>query len=478
MQKQLSVVCPQCKQGLTIDFENRNMAITCPDCEKLFRIGNVIETVVAKKSSDPSFLSNSSISGDVQPIRSEPARRPRASESWQPVSSRSREFTRRRPKEMSDAEEALQAGGYFMMVISIIGSLLPAIDFTIGQMVIPPIPCMALCLMAGFGGVAMILIANIKHNLPVAIAWSAALLILALMIWVLSFDISRLESPFRYAGKDKTQQLDNEDQAARSGSGSKRSRGLKIRPRVSSSNRATTTTNSAPKVGSANSAESLELAAREDDRLLVREFEERPSKGGALPSEKKLDDLQRQFGSEGTIKGDDNNWEEVQQDLEIRFNNLNQTSILGGVAQSNSFNKKYVLSSVIGKQTNFGDALYDGNALRGVDVSMGRTKSGLKYVLPIQNRPTFSNSLFAEGYFLTGLNVHINEGRLVGLQCLASKGEDDSDKLDESDRIRTPWRGLPIKGPASVSSGGEKIYGLVTYSELGRIVGIQLILKR
>ena len=489
MPKQLSVVCPQCKQGLTIDFENRKMAITCPDCQKLFRIGNVVDTVVAKKSGAPVSPSSSSNSNLTQPSYKRPTGRLKASDSWEPTSERTREFARRKRKlEMSSAEESLQAGGFFMMVIAILGSLLPAIYFQFGQLVMPPIPCMALCGMAGLGGVIMILVANIRHNLPVAIAWSFSLAILALTTWVLCFDISRLDSPFRYAARptDNSQKLDSENQntgststnSAPTNSTPKSTRGQKIKltPQAQPPTPAVAVD---PYGGSTNSDDGLAPnESRKDDRLLVRDFDERPSEKDVLPSEKKLDKLQRQFGSEGTIKSDTNNWGEIQQDLEMRFKDLNQTSVLDGVAQSHSFNKKYVLSSVVGKQTNFGDALFDGRALRGVDVSMGRKRSGLKYVLPILDQPKFSNSLFADGYFLTGLNVHVNDGRLVGLQCVVTKGTDASEFLDETDRARTPWRGLPIKGPASVNSDNQKIYGLVTYTELDRLVGIQLILKR
>jgi len=483
MPKQLSVVCPQCKQGLTINFESRKMAITCPDCQKLFRIGSVVDPVVAKRSRDTSH-SGSSVSDQAHspPSYKRPTGRLRPAESWEPIAQRTREFVRRqKPNEMSAGEESLQAGGYFMMVIAILGSLLPAIDFEFGQIVVPPIPCMILCFMAGIGGVVMILIANLRHNLPVAIAWASTLAILALMIWVLCFDISRLDSPFRYASERKSRieqpaiENQNPDSSPQNTLGPK----IRLKPAVSS------TPSASPVAGSGNAAATTGPNEKLDPQL-VSDFEpqppinagERSKKDDVLPSEKKLDDMQRQFGSEGTARINANNFGEIQQELEMRFKDLNQTSILGGVAQSHSFNKEYVLSSVLGKQTNFGDALYDGRPLRGIDVSMARKNSGMKYILPILDKPKFSNSLYEEGYFLTGLNVHVNAGRLAGLQCVVTKGTEGTSFLDESDRARTPWRGAAIKGPSSVSSGDKKVYGLVTYTELDRIVGIQLILKR
>ena len=132
----------------------------------------------------------------------------------------------------------------------------------------------------------------------------------------------------------------------------------------------------------------------------------------------------------------------------------------------------------MGKQTNFGDALYNGQPIKGLDVMMGRTKSGVEFAIPIYDKPQHQNSLFEEGHFLGGLNVHVSDGRVAGLQAIFNPGDANSDVLDDTKQVRSFWRGAGIRGPASVSSGGRKVYGLVVYSDHSRIVGIQLILKR
>lgn len=478
MSKELSVVCPQCKEGLTIDYENRNMAIACPDCQKLFRIGNVVETVVGAKATTASKLDSdiedmSDSSSQYSRITGEKSTK----RAWESMSNRSLDYSNRTKQlEKSSTEEMLQAVGYFMLAVAILGCLLPAFGFEFGRIALPPRASTIFCGVLGAIGAGMILAGNFRHRFAVAFGWCTAFVVLGLGAWALCYELSEYNSPFRWAAAEDS--FENESGSAPV------SESVANAPASSQGIGALAPTTIATKRPVTNkSNDNFTNASNEpplsSTPIQIKEFTTLAPNRGDSDYEKELDKLRRNFLSDGVIRdGTKGEPIEFRQDLELRFQRLNQTPVLGGVAQSEEFNSKYKLSNVIGRQTKFGDALYNGQPVKGLDVAMGQRTSGIQFILPIYDKALNSNSLLEEGHYLGGVNLYVLEERVVGVQAILCEGSANTGVVDESKKLRSFWRGAGIREPATVSSKGRKIYGLVTYSERGRIVGIQLILKR
>lgn len=472
MPKQLSVVCPQCKQGLTIDYENRKMAIICPDCQKLFRIGDIVETVVAKKRSGSSAIDSSasdatSLSQRFSRVTGEKSTK----RAWDPISERARKYTERTKNlEKSSTEEILQVAGYFLLAAAVLGCLLPVFGFEFGRVVVPPLAATIFCGAIGVIGTGMILVANYRHNFAVAAGWCSGFIVLGLVVWAMCFDLSDYNSPFSWSKVTKSSEPKEALESLEQATAHPR-RGASFHSEGSNSNNGPgESINGSPQKVTVNPVEPVI-----ENQIAPFTSSNRP----VDKHERKREKLQRSFGAAGTVRdGTQGEPIEIRQDFELRFQQLNQTPVLGGVAQSEEFNSKYVLSDVVGKQTNFGDALYNGRPVKGVDVAMGLKTSGVQFILPIYDLPKYSNSLYAKGRYLAGLNLHVHNGRIAGVQAVLCEASPNTAVVDDSKQLKSIWRGAATRGPAAATSGGRKIYGFVTYSDGGRIVGVQLILKR
>ena len=83
---------------------------------------------------------------------------------------------------------------------------------------------------------------------------------------------------------------------------------------------------------------------------------------------------------------------EKKSEIEKRFNRLHKAGIVNGKSDSDELASKFSWTEIGGRESHFGDALFDDEPMRGLDVV--RSGKFLKTIVPIKERARYVTSLY------------------------------------------------------------------------------------